>query len=193
MKVCILMGSPRKQGNTASLLTPFCQELERTGHTYIQFNLYSMYIQPCNACRVCQKDWTIFGCPISDDVSIVFDEILSSDLLLLASPIYSWYCTPPMKSLLDRLVYGMNKYYGEEKGPSLWKGKNAALLATCGYPPEKGADLREQGFVRYCRHSQLQYRGMLTERHMGYDTVFMDSKKEQRSREFARKLCKTML
>lgn len=38
----------------------------------------------------------------------------------LATPIYSWYCTPPMKALLDRLVYGMNKYYGDEKGPSLW-------------------------------------------------------------------------
>jgi len=34
------------------------------------------------------------------------------DLLVLASPIYSWYCSPPMKAVLDRLVYGMNKYYG---------------------------------------------------------------------------------
>ena len=28
MKVCILMGSPRKQGNTNALLGPFRQELE---------------------------------------------------------------------------------------------------------------------------------------------------------------------
>ena len=28
MKVCILMGSPRKQGNTNALLVPFRQELE---------------------------------------------------------------------------------------------------------------------------------------------------------------------
>ena len=28
-----------------------------------------------------------------------------------------------MKALLDRLVYGMDKYYGAEKGPALWAGK----------------------------------------------------------------------
>ena len=28
MKVLVLMGSPRKQGNTAALLVPFCEELE---------------------------------------------------------------------------------------------------------------------------------------------------------------------
>ena len=50
----------------------------------------------------------------------------------MATPIYSWYCTPPMKALLDRMVYGMNKYYGEEKGPSLWKGKALALLELMG-------------------------------------------------------------
>ena len=31
MKVCILMGSPRKQGNTNALLVPFRQELEALG------------------------------------------------------------------------------------------------------------------------------------------------------------------
>ena len=31
MKVCILMGSPRKQGNTNALLGPFRQELEGLG------------------------------------------------------------------------------------------------------------------------------------------------------------------
>ena len=68
----------------------------------------------------------------------IFDSVLACDLLVLATPIYSWYCTPPMKAVLDRLVYGMNKYYGREKGPSLWEGKPVALIATCGYPEEGG-------------------------------------------------------
>lgn len=50
----------------------------------------------------------------------IFDKLCDCDVIVLATPIYSWFCTPPMKSLLDRLVYGMNKYYGDEKGPSLW-------------------------------------------------------------------------
>ena len=32
-----------------------------------------------------------------------------------------------MKAVLDRLVYGMNKYYGEQKRPALWAGKAGSL------------------------------------------------------------------
>ena len=128
-------------------------------------------------------------CRLQDDVPALAEEILESDLLVLATPIYSWYCTPPMKALLDRLVYGLCKYYGEEKGPSLWRGKRVAILTTCGYRPEKGADLFQEGVRRYCKHARLAYAGMLAERHLGYDTVFMDREKEARARAFARMLC----
>ena len=98
----------------------------------------------------------------------------------------------PMKALLDRLVYGMNKYYGDKKGPSLWAGKDVALVSTCGYPPEKGADLWEAGMKRYCKHSQLRYLGMLCQRHLGYNTVFMDEEKAARARAFANGLLRQL-
>ncbi len=188
--VCILMGSPRKNGNTASLCVPFAEELEKNDCVCERFSLYGMKLLPCLACRTCQKDWGIFGCPQDDDMQKIFDAVLASDLLVLATPIYSWYCTPPVKCVLDRLVYGMNKYYGGEKGPALWAGKRVALIATCGYRPEKGADLFENGMIRYCKHSQLNYAGMLAERHLGYKTAFMDEEKELRARQFADRLMK---
>jgi multimeric flavodoxin WrbA len=191
MKFCVLFGSPRKNGNTAKLLGPFIEELGLRRIQYDVVDLYGKRIEPCTACRRCQKDWTVFGCRYEDDAQEIFDKILDSDILVLATPIYSWYCTPPMKALLDRLVYGMNKYYGDEKGPSLWKGKKLAILATCGYRPEKGADLFEEGMKRYCKHSQLRYAGMLAERDMGYGTDFMSDEKAGRSRAFARQLIST--
>ena len=42
----------------------------------------------------------------------------------------------------------------------VWKGKKMALISTCGYPVEKGADLWEEGMKRYAKHSRLQYVGM---------------------------------
>ncbi|BAK97285.1 hypothetical protein OBV_00870 [Oscillibacter valericigenes Sjm18-20] len=45
------------------------------------------------------------------------------------------------------------------------------------------------GMQRYCRHSQLKYLGVLAERHLGYDTVFMDEAKATRAAAFADKLC----
>lgn len=68
------------------------------------------------------------------------------------------------------------------------QGNTAALLTTCGYRPEKGCDLFEEGVRRYCKHSGLRYLGRHAERHLGYDTVFMDEEKELRTREFAREL-----
>ena len=118
------------------------------------------------------------------------NNLLAADLIVFATPIYSWYCTPPMKALMDRMVYGMNKYYGAEKGPALWAGKSVALLTTCGYRPEKGVDLFEEGLRRYCKHSALRYLGRHAERHLGYGTVFMDGEKEARARAFARELLK---
>ncbi len=188
MKCTILMGSPRKKGNTQALLDPFMEEWKVQGNEAEYFRLYDMDIHGCVACRTCQKDWTIFGCRYKDDMQAIFDAVLDSDLILLACPIYSWYCTAPMKAALDRLMYGMNKYYGEEKGPSIWAGKHMAIRTTCGYRPEKGADLFEEGMRRYCKHSALVYDGMLAERDLGYKSVFMDDDKAEHAREFARKL-----
>lgn len=185
MHVCALMGSPRKDGNTNMLLNPFLAELGRKGCGHDLFWLHDLSLEPCVACRACQQDWTVFGCPVEDDLHPIFDCVLASDLIVLATPIYSFFCTPPMKAVLDRLVYGMNKYYGDKKGPSLWAGKRVAIITTCGYKPEKGADLFEEGIKRYCKHSQLRYAGMLAERHRGYDTVFWSDDKGERAAAFA--------
>ncbi len=188
MKCLIVMGSPRKKGNTASLLKPFVQALTDGGAEHELIWLYDRTIHPCTACRACQTDWSKFGCQYDDDMQGIYDKILASDVIILATPIYSWYCTPPMKAMLDRLVYGMNKYYGDQKGPALWVGKKLAIIVTCGYRPEKGADLFETGMIRYCKHSQLTYMGILCERDLGYNYDFMNSDKAEHAHAFAKKL-----
>ncbi|MBR5517161.1 MAG: flavodoxin family protein [Firmicutes bacterium] len=187
-KICVLKSSPRKEGNTYSLLKVVTEELRRNDCQVVEFDLYDMNINSCVACRECQKDWSKVYCVQNDDFKQVADAVLDSDLILLASPIYSWYCTPPLKATLDRLVYAMNMYYGDECGPSLWKGKELAIVTTCGYPVHKGADLFEEGMKRYSKHSGLNYVGMLCERHLSYKEKFVNEEKEARAIEFANKL-----
>ena len=188
MTFTILMGSPRKNGNTAVLLSPFQKELETAGHSIRLFWLYDLQIHGCTACRSCQQEWDGFHCAIQDDCQAIFEAVCQADVLILATPIYSWFCTAPMKAALDRLVYGLNKFYGKVKGPALGEGKRVAILTTCGYRPERGADLFEEAIQRWCKHSSMVYLGMLAERHLGYDTIFFDDEKERRAREFARSL-----
>ena len=185
----VLKGSPRPGGNTHSLARIVTDELTAAGKSVEEYDLYRMDIRPCLACRSCQENLLEPACIQHDDMQKIFQAILSCRVVILATPVYSWYCTPPMKAALDRLVYAMNKFYGKSgKGPSLWAGKTLALLVTCGYPPEKGADLLERGIRRYCRHSGLHYFGMLAEHHEGYQTAFLTDEKRKHAVQFAERL-----
>lgn len=193
MHYCVFMGSPKRQGNTMSVLDPFLQELKAAGHTTELIWLYEKEIRPCVACRVCQDVMDDFGCVQKDDMADIARAILSADCFVLATPIYAWYCTAPMKAMLDRLVYGMNKYYGKEKGPVLWRGKPCALFLTGGYPEEESGILFEKGMEGYCKHSRLRYQGCLFLRDFGYHTTFLTEEKMQQSRAFAKQLMQKLL
>lgn len=194
MRCTVLFASPRgEQSNTLALLRPWLEAWRQAGNEAEVFSLYDMDIRPCIACRRCQSDWLRPGCAVADDMQAIFDSAERSQLLLLATPIYSWYCTAPMKAALDRLVYAMEKYYGAKgRGPSLLAGKCFAAVTTCGYRPEKGADLFFEGMARWCRHGQARWLGGMTERHLGYDTAFMDREKAERAQAFAARIMEEM-
>lgn len=192
MHYCVLMGSPKKEGHTMGVLRPFLEELQKEGHTWELIWLYDREIHPCLACRVCQDVQSAFGCVQQDDMEKIAAGILAADVFVLATPIYAWFCTAPMKAMLDRLVYGMNKYYGTKRYGSLWKGKSCALLLTGGYPEEKSAVLFEEGMKGYCRHSGLLYQGHVFVRDFGYHTEFLTPEKMEQTRAFARLLMKQM-
>lgn len=187
-QACIWMGSPRRRGNTQAILQPFVQRLEQLGWNCEIIWLYDKNISGCTACRYCQTDWNEPHCAQPDDMPEIFQQVLDCDLFVLATPIYSWYCTAPMKAAMDRMVYALCKYYGENKGPSLLAGKSVACLSTCGYRPEQGADLWKAGVKRYCKHTGMHYLGMQVERHLGYTIPFMDEEKRRRAQEYAEEL-----
>ena len=187
MKLLILFASPRPRGNTAQLLDKITERFDDSVEI-TRFDLYDMDLKSCIACRRCQKVTDGFHCVHNDDMQEIFDAALESDLILFATPIYSFYCTPPMKIVMDRLVYGMCKYYGETMGPSLWAGKSIALLSTFGYPEEKASDLLTEGLTRYAKHNKLSFLGAYGERQRSYKDPFMNADVEKRARAFAEKL-----
>ena len=186
MKLTILFGSPRKNGNTAALLAPFLEECARLGMVTERVDLYDQKLAPCLGCMACQDCLDGLGCVQEDDFQSLFGSMADCDVLALATPIYAWYCTAPMKNLMDRAIYAGNKNYGRVKGPALLAGKGVASIATCGYPPEKGADLWEEGLRRWCRHGKMNYLGMLCRRDLGRGVSFPDEEKAQSARDFAR-------
>lgn len=169
MKFLIIMGSPRIQGNTAELLKPFVSRLLVCGAEVEYVTLADKNILPCKGCGHCQNMQDEYGCIQEDDVAEIMDKLIVADCIVLATPIYSWYCTAQMKAFLDR-HYGLNKYYGTASG-SLWEGKSIALITTHGYSADYANSPFETGIQRLCTHSKLRYLGIYSAR----DTQYLES------------------
>ena len=159
MKFTVVYGSPRKKGNTAALLAPFMDELEKNGAKLDFFDVYEKNISGCRACLKCQQNKSKASCIIDDDMQPILESVSSSDFLVIAAPIYCWGIPGPVKTVLDRFIYAFCKYYGDDPhGPALLKGKKLALLTTCGYSVEKGTDLYEESMKRTAKHCKMEAR-----------------------------------
>ncbi len=162
MKVCIINGSPRRNGNTAELLKPFRERLLRLGTEIDDIFLKDYKVGPCLGCYACQNVSGEYGCVQKDDAEAVWMRAGEADLLVLATPIYSWYCTAEMKALMDR-HYGLNKYYGSGQG-QLIPRLSVTLLTTHGYKDEYANEPFETGIRRLCKHCHWDYLGRYSAR-----------------------------
>lgn len=188
MKICILMGSPRLNGNTAELLKPFINELHAGGAQTVHMTLADKHISSCKACYACQQVSGEYGCFQQDDMQEIVAQIMECDCIVFATPIYTWYCPAEMKAVLD-WHYGMNKYYGKGSG-SLWAGKKVAIIATHGYNKEYGAMPFETGIKNLCEHSKLHYIGMYSVRDEDDLASFQAEEAIQGAKDFAKTILK---
>lgn len=189
MKVCILQGSPRENGNTAQMVEVFKGEIEKAGWETEVISLYGKEISPCMACRSCQYDWTSPSCVFDDDMGEIYASLLAADYIIFATPIYLWYCTAPMKLALDRMAYALNKYYGDlGKGPALLSGRKCGIITSYGYPEKRAVPMFKEGIISLARHFDMEYAGLVGGRHMGYGTEFMTDEIRERVLAFAREL-----
>lgn len=161
MKHLILMGSPRKKGNTAALLDPLVEELNSLGESVRRLDICGRSIHGCLECFRCQQVLDAPGCGVRDDMDELFPEILAADVLTLATPIFTWFCPPELKAVMDRCFCLSKKYNGLEDKPMLLAGKRAALVTTYGDDAATGPDLLETTMKRLCAYSGMDYIGNL--------------------------------
>ena len=186
MKILILMGSPRIHGNTAELCKHFMEELKVQKADVQYIELEKMAINPCKECYICQDTAGVYGCAQKDDMTEIAEKILWADTIILATPIFAWYCTSKMKAVLDR-HYGFNKYYGSAEG-CLWEGKKVGIIATHGYEGEYATEPFEVGIKRLCIHSNLNYIGMYSVQDNDNLASFQTADAVEGAKAFARKV-----
>lgn len=101
MKIVVITGSPRKNGNTFAMVDAFIKAAEAKGHEIVRFDAAMMKIGGCHACMNCFK--TGKACSFDDDFNLIAPHILESDAVVYAMPVY-WYSIPAqVKGVIDRV------------------------------------------------------------------------------------------
>ncbi len=144
MKICIVNGSRRRNGNTAGVLEIFENELRRSAARrgipmdIVHVRLGETRIEPCRGCRAC-FDRGESACPVPDELGMTWAVLRHADGLVLASPVYVNDVSGTMKNLIDRLGFVCHR-------PALWS-TTSFLLATTGGSPARHALRTLQGAV----------------------------------------------
>jgi multimeric flavodoxin WrbA len=102
MKVTAFNGSPRKNGNTALLLSKALEPIGKAGIETELVQVGGTNIHGCRACMACAKRKDR-RCAFNDDLLNTFlGKMLESDGILLGSPSYFCAVSPELKALIDR-------------------------------------------------------------------------------------------
>jgi len=124
-KVLVINGSPRKNGNCATLIKAMAQGISEAKGTFEIVNLGQLRIEPCNGCDACRKN-NNKGCTIDDDMGHLYSKVAQADAIIFASPIYWFNISAQTKLFIDRL-YAVEK----EKSYAL-TGKKIGIILTYG-------------------------------------------------------------
>ena len=85
MKVLLINGSPRKQGNTFLALSEVASALEKQRITTEIVSIGTKAVQGCIACNKCAEGG---GCVFGDIVNELAPKFEAADGLIVASPVY---------------------------------------------------------------------------------------------------------
>ena len=131
MKVFAINGSPRRQGNTATLLNHALEGARSVGAETELVHLYDLDYKGCRSCFSCKKHaGPSYGrCAAKDGLTPLLEAIPSASAIILGSPIYCMHVTGEMRSFFERLTYPYLEY--AEPLRSIYPGKlKIGLLYT---------------------------------------------------------------
>lgn len=100
MKILILNGSPRKNGNTSALVQAFTEGARTKGHDVTVLSVGSMKISGCLGCEYCHLHRG--ACIQKDDMGQVYEALKDAEMLVVASPIYYFTLSGQMQCAIHR-------------------------------------------------------------------------------------------
>jgi multimeric flavodoxin WrbA len=165
MKLLAIYGSPRKNGNTSLLLQHAVKGARQWGAEVEEVVLRDLKMSPCLEIYGCKNSGR---CVIQDDFQKLYDQIVESHGILLASPIFFYAVSAHTKILMDRCQsFWVRKHWLKDVLPETRSTKRKGLFISAG--ATKGKKLFDGTLlsVRYCFEAidcelwrSLLYRGL---------------------------------
>ncbi|OGP86067.1 MAG: hypothetical protein A2V87_11050 [Deltaproteobacteria bacterium RBG_16_58_17] len=124
-KVLVLLGSPRKKGNSGILADRIARGAKASGAKVETIFLHGLNIAPCNSCYACQKEKSK-GCAIKDAMQDLYPKLLEAEAWVIASPVYWFTMSAQTKIFMDR-CFALPAYAKEA-----FAGKRIAIAMSYG-------------------------------------------------------------
>lgn len=127
MKLVALVGSPRKGGNTDTLLQKVAEGFAAEGGETQRFYLNELNLRGCQGCNACKQTGQ---CVVKDDTAEIFKAINAADAVVIGSPIYFGRFSAQLALVMDRLY----AYLKPDFTSSLAPGKTYGLVFAQNQP-----------------------------------------------------------
>jgi multimeric flavodoxin WrbA len=127
MKAIGIVGSPRKNGNVATLVQTVLDGAREAGYQISRYNLNEMKYSGCQACDYCKAN---DHCCLEDDVSNLLNEMAKADAVVFGSPIYFYQFTGQFRLMEDRMYSLIDAGFNSRLKP----GKKAVIVTSQGDP-----------------------------------------------------------
>ncbi|MDP8225048.1 MAG: flavodoxin family protein [Candidatus Lernaella stagnicola] len=127
-----LAASPRREGNSETLLDAFLDGAVSAGAVIEKIRLAERKIAPCIACEKCYETGV---CCLQDDAADILEKLLVAHVIVLATPVYFYSVTTQAKLLIDRCqaLWARQELLGQTRRHR----SKGVLLAVAGSRGEK--------------------------------------------------------
>jgi multimeric flavodoxin WrbA len=159
-KILVLSGSPKKNGNTETLVRWFSEGARLKGAEVEIVRTASLKYKStgCASCRTCQK-LEEYECIIDDEVRPVLARMAKVDVIVMATPLYFFGPSAQLKLVFDRMfsLYKWDNDAGTMQTPL--KGKTLVLIASAF--EDVGLDTLAKPFALTAEYTGMKFKLLL--------------------------------
>jgi multimeric flavodoxin WrbA len=165
MKIKVFNGSPRgKKGTTNIIVEGFLTGATEAGAKVENIFLVEKDIKHCLGCVACWVK-TPGKCVHIDDMSVLIEKFMGSDIAVLATPIHVDNVTGIMKNFIDRLIPTRMPHFeldshGETRHVKRYEHQpKLMMISSCGYPEQSQFQVIRLWLKRFSRNFDMEVAG----------------------------------